>query len=289
MKQESEQQKTNDRINSELLEVEKALNMFYGNIGKLGITLKKFVSVPIMVSRDVQTILENEGYMVEKDISNPNETKLFFNKDNYKKYNSDKHKHDIDIPYRGNSSRTIIKSVNGIDMDTLKESKSTNWISEEDRKKLSKLFSQERGYKPLSEDENNDKMSMLKDGNKNTKELEDRYYKLKNKIDNILENVSKQESENIKNIGKELILLNSKLEAKQQRLEMLEIVIKSMRDSIRFGIKPNYEKLNELLDERSELGNEISKIKSEIHSIKFSEKLNQELERMYPSIKIFRF
>jgi hypothetical protein len=73
-----------NQINSELLEVEKALNEFNRYIDKDNFDVDiKYITVPIWLCKDVKNILENEGYCV-KSVIGKRETHLYFNNEQWK-------------------------------------------------------------------------------------------------------------------------------------------------------------------------------------------------------------
>lgn len=84
IKRAEEQKKKQDKINEELLEVEKAINEFDSLIGKDGFDLDsfKYIIVPILVGKDVMTILQKEGYYVKLDIHG-RKTYLYFNNERW--------------------------------------------------------------------------------------------------------------------------------------------------------------------------------------------------------------
>lgn len=68
-----------ERINSELLEVERAINQYYKDINK-GNEVKKYIEVEINISEDVELIVRDQGYYPMYNIEKPNITRLFLEK-----------------------------------------------------------------------------------------------------------------------------------------------------------------------------------------------------------------
>jgi hypothetical protein len=89
IKEAEELKKKNDRINAEMLEVEKAINKYNRDLTTEGIDkLKNYISVPIIISRDVEEILKDWGYIVRNMFKLTNmsdgEARLYFNEEDFK-------------------------------------------------------------------------------------------------------------------------------------------------------------------------------------------------------------
>jgi hypothetical protein len=134
----------------------------------------------------------------------------------------------------------------------------------------------------LHNNSDKDEITIAKDNSVvNLEECIDRYYVLKNQINKLDESlakctIEKEETVDVEDNKKQLNILNSKFEARQQGLKDIKAIIKATLDCFKCGGGLNYKKYNMLLEERVELENEIGKIKAEIHSIEFIEKSNKD-------------
>jgi hypothetical protein len=157
------------------------------------------------------------------------------------------------------------------------------------------VLGSENDLNKLHNNSDKDEITIAKDNSLvNLEECIDRYYVLKNQINELNESlakciIKKEKTEDVEDNKKQLNILNSKLEARQQRLKDVKAIIKITLDCFKCGGGLNYKKYNMLLEERVELENEIGELKSEIHSIEFAEKLNDKLEKLHPRIRIYTF
>lgn len=84
LKEAEELKKKNDRINAEMLEIEKAINKYNRDLATEGIEkLKNYISIPITACKDVENILKDWGYII--DIVDFNDTRLYYDEAEYDK------------------------------------------------------------------------------------------------------------------------------------------------------------------------------------------------------------
>lgn len=148
----AEQQKIkNDRISSELLEVEKAINMFNQSLSSVtgeGLDKCKYIKVDMVLSEDVKEILMGEGYYIANLYKN--ETRLYFDEITFLEglAQHESHSHDISIPKHGYDEIKFEKYVD-------------DYLNSEPAQKIMEDYFKERGYNPVTEHEKSSKMSIL--------------------------------------------------------------------------------------------------------------------------------
>lgn len=161
----SEEQKIkNDRINSELLEVEKAINTFFRKIDLPNIDLDKckYIKVDTILSNDVEQILKTEGYFIDNLYKN--ETRLYFDEITFLEVlaQHESHRHDI-----GCTTNTTIDNNDNTKsgyIDSIAKSMETSYDSSKIRlynSNLSKIENEDWGYRLSTEVEKLSKMSIL--------------------------------------------------------------------------------------------------------------------------------